>query len=201
MKFLDSSDPIIACSSGGFTNTGIAIIRLSGFENLVSLNDFFSIDLNKVNPRYAYFCKILDGCSNTIDEIVLTYFENPKSFNGENILELSVHGNILNIHNIINLFCENSLFRKAYPGEFSYRALRNKKLNLTQVEGLDLFLNASNPLSLKQGQSLLNGSLQKTYEELLVNFKRHKSAIELSIDFLVSCSVKKFCLEFEVENS
>jgi tRNA modification GTPase len=183
MNFLDSSDPIIACSSGGNTNTGIAVIRLSGFTDFKTLNSFFSIDLKKIKPRFAHYCRIVDGV-NTIDEIVLTFFKGPKSFNGENILELSVHGNVFNVQSIIELFCDKSDFRKAHPGEFSYRALRNKKLSLTQVEGLDLFLNASNPLSLKQGQSLLNGSLQKSYEELLTNFKRHKSAIELSIDFL-----------------
>ena len=183
MNFLNSDDPIIACSSGGQTNTGIAVIRLSGFKNLTDLNPFFSLDLSKAQTRYAHFTKILDE-DEVLDEIILTYFRAPFSFNGENILELSVHGNIFNIQNIIELFCSKSIFRKAYPGEFSYRALKNKKLNLTQIEGLDLFLNAANPLSLKQGQSLLGGSLQNSYEELLDNYKMHKSAIELSIDFL-----------------
>ncbi len=183
MSYLYSHDPIIACSSGGTTNTGIAVIRLSGFENFDLIQKFFSLDFSKIKKRYAHFCKIIDN-QIVIDEIILTYFEGPNSFNGENILELSVHGNIFNIEKIIKIFTEKCSFRKAYPGEFSYRAFRNKKLSLTQIEGLDLFLNASNPLSLKQGLSLLSGSLQRAYEDLLFHFKNHKSAIELSIDFL-----------------
>ena len=183
MEFLDSNDCIIACSSGGDINSAIAIIRISGFESLNLFQDVLSIDIKNIKKRYAHFCKIIDNKS-VIDEIVLTYFEGPNSFNGENILELSVHGNTINVHSIIKLFCDKFEIRKSFPGEFSYRALRNKKLNLTQVEGLDLFLNANNPLSLKQGMSLLNGSLQDAYYQLLTNYKMHRSAIELSIDFM-----------------
>ena len=183
MDFLDSNDCIIACSSGGDINSAIAIIRISGFKSLDIFQDVFSINVQKIKKRYAHFCKIIDNNS-VIDEIVLTYFEGPNSFNGENILELSVHGNTINIQSIINLFCDKFEIRKSFPGEFSYRALRNKKLNLTQVEGLDLFLNANNPLSLKQGMSLLNGTLQDAYHQLLTSYKMHRSAIELSIDFM-----------------
>ena len=183
MNFLSSKEPIIACSSGGETNTGIAVIRLSGFDNLNFLSSVISLEVSSIKPRYAHFCKI-SVKNEVLDEIILTYFQGPNSFNGENILELSVHGNVFNIENIISLFIEKFNFRRAYPGEFSYRALRNKKLNLLQVEGLDLLLNASNPLSLKQGLSLLSGTLQKNYEDLLFDYKNHKSAIELSIDFL-----------------
>lgn len=183
MNYIYSDEPIIACSSGGKTNTAIAIIRLSGFTSLEKLDSFFSISYKKIQPRYAHFVKILDG-SSVLDEIVLTYFEGPNSYNGENILELSVHGNIFNIERIINLFINHSDFRYAHPGEFSYRALKNKKLSLSQVEGLDLLLNASSPFTLKQGFSLLSGKLQDDYNELYTSFLNHKSAVELSIDFL-----------------
>ncbi len=183
MDFFDSNDCIIACSSGGDINTAIAIIRISGFSSLELFEDVFSISPSLIKNRFAHYCKILDG-KDVIDEIVLTFFKGPKSFNGENILELSVHGNAINVQNIISLLCKKLNIRRAYPGEFSYRAYRNKKLSLSQVEGLDLFLNANNPLSLKQGMSLLNGSLQEAYLELLSSYKMHRSAIELSIDFM-----------------
>ena len=183
MNYLYTDDPIIACSTGGQSNTAIAVIRLSGFESLIDLNDYFDIDLEKIKTRYAYFCKIVDS-DEVVDEIVLTYFKGPNSYNGENILELSVHGNIFNIERVINLFTENNKFRTANPGEFTYRALKNKKLSLSQVEGLDLLLNASSPFSLKQGFSLLSGKLQDSYNNLYHTFLNHKSSVELSIDFL-----------------
>jgi len=182
MEFLYSDDPIIACSSGGQSNTAIAIIRLSGFSDISLFNKFFNIDLTTIKSRFAYFCKIIDK-DEIVDEIIFTYFQGPNSYNGENILELSVHGNVFNIEKIINLFVLNSNFRQANPGEFTYRALKNKKLSLFQVEGLDLLLNASSPFSLKQGFSLLSGKLQESYTSLYNSFLNHKSSVELSIDF------------------
>src|SRR5690606_27966621 len=106
-----------------------------------------------------------------------------RSYNGENILELSVHGNTLNIDRILDLFVKKGGCRLASPGEFTYRALKNKKLTLSQVEGLDLFLNANSGYALDQGLSLLSGNLQEIYTELYDLFLIHKSSLELSIDF------------------
>jgi tRNA modification GTPase len=118
-----------------------------------------------------------------IDDLCFTYFEGPKSYNGENTLELSVHGNTLNVERILELFVSYGGCRLAQPGEFTYRALRNKKLTLSQVEGLDLFLNANSGYALDQGLSLLSGNLQEIYQELYDLFLVHKSSLELSIDF------------------
>jgi tRNA modification GTPase len=182
MDFLTSTDPIIACSSGALANTAISIVRISGLNSFESINDLFSIDLLTIKPRYAYYCDLKEG-DKLIDQIVLTWFKAPSSFNGENIIELGVHGNILNIERIINIFNAKGI-RTASAGEFTYRALRNKKLTLSQVEGLDLLINANSNFGLNQGFSLMNGKLQKDYTALNQSFLNHKSAVELSIDFL-----------------
>ena len=182
MDFLTSTDPIIACSSGALTNTAIAVIRISGLENFKSIDELFNINLLKIRPRYAYYCDLLSP-DVLIDQIVLTWFKAPHSFNGENILELGVHGNLLNIERILKLFNSRGI-RTASAGEFTYRALRNKKLTLSQVEGLDLLINANSNFGLNQGFSLMNGKLQKDYLDLNEAFLNHKSAVELSIDFL-----------------
>lgn len=183
MKFLYSDDTIIACSSSTLGNAAIGVIRISGFKELGFFNDFFALDLNgPIEPRRVYFTKlVLQG--QHVDDVCLTYFQGPKSYNGENILELSVHGNVLNIERIIDAFISFGGCRLASPGEFSYRALKNKKLTLSQVEGLDLFLNANSGYALDQGVSLLSGSLNDIYHELYDLFLVHKSSLELSIDF------------------
>lgn len=183
MNFLYSNDPIIACSTGTQTNAAIGVIRISGFKNISDLNPFFSKDLSgPIEPRKVYYTKlVLQG--QLIDDICLTYFEGPKSYTGEHILEISVHGNLLNIERIINIFVDHAGCRLALPGEFTYRALKNKKLTLSQVEGLDLFLNANSGFALDQGLSLLNGNLHEFYHDLYNLFLIHKSSLELSIDF------------------
>jgi len=182
MNLYNTDDVIIACSTSTASNSAIALIRISGFKNLNSFQNFFKISLENLEPRRVYFTDLIFK-SEFIDSICLTYFNSPKSYNGENILELSVHGNLLNIERILSLFTQDGLCRVAYPGEFSYRALKNKKLSLSQVEGLDLLLNANSVFALKQGNSFLCGDLLIHYGELHQAFLTHKSALELMIDF------------------
>lgn len=181
MKFLYSDDPIIACSTCNHANAALAVIRMSGFKDFSQLVPFFTHS-GPIEPRRVYFTKlVLQG--QLVDEVCLTYFAGPKSFNGENILELSIHGNTLNTERIIDLFIKHAGFRLAHPGEFTYRAMKNKKLSLSQVEGLDLFLNANSGFALDQGLSLLSGNLHEIYLELWDLYLKHKSSLELSIDF------------------
>lgn len=182
MKFLYSDEPIIACSTGTHAHAAMAVIRISGFKDLSQFKPFFGLNLGPIEPRRVYYTNlVLQG--QKIDDICLTYFKGPKSYNGENTLELSVHGNTLNVERIIDLFIKEAGCRAAAPGEFTYRALKNKKLTLSQVEGLDLFLNANSGYALDQGLSLLSGNLQETYQEIYDLFLKHKASLELSIDF------------------
>ncbi|MBK23834.1 MAG: hypothetical protein CME70_07505 [Halobacteriovorax sp.] len=181
MEWLVSKDPIIACSSGATENTAISVIRISGIEKLVDLQEFFTKDLNKVEPNRAYLSKIVSN-DRYLDEILFTYFKAPNSFNGESILELSVHGNPLNIKNIIGLF--NSVgIRNANPGEISYRALRNNKLTMSQVEGLDTLLNANSTDIIEQGLKNLGGALQREFIKLRELYLHLRGSVEILIDF------------------
>lgn len=176
------SELIVACSSGDTANVAISVIRVSGIDYLAEINHLFSVDIEKIENNRAYFTKIL-GPNGVLDEVVICFFKGPHSYNGEDILEISCHGNRLNIHRILNLFVNSTRARLAKPGEFTERALRNNKMNLSQVEGLDLLLNANNVLALDQGMSLLSGEMQKDFLGLYKDFLKHKSAIELGFDF------------------
>lgn len=182
MNFYSDNQSIIACSTGTSANTAIAVIRLSGFQNLQDLNSFFSFDLKKTKPRYSHLSNLhFEG--QVYDNVLLVYFPEGQSYTGENVLELSVHGNQLNVTRIINLFIEKAGFRHAHPGEFTYRALKNKKLSLSQVEGLDMLLNANSSLMLTQGLDILQGDLHAQYLALYDAFLKLKAAVEISIDF------------------
>lgn len=182
MKFLYSDEPIIACSTCNHANAALSVLRISGFSHLDQFRPFFSY-AGPIEPRRVYYTQ-LRSSDGVLDDVCLTYFKGPKSYNGENILELSIHGNTLNTERILNFFIHKAGCRLAAPGEFTYRALKNKKLTLSQVEGLDLFLNANSGYALDQGLSLLSGNLQEIYTELYDLFLKHKSALELSIDFI-----------------
>ncbi|MCO4794551.1 MAG: 50S ribosome-binding GTPase [Bacteriovoracaceae bacterium] len=184
MEWLYGNEPIVACSSGNLENTAITVIRLSGFDNLSELNSFFDKDTQKFCPHRTIFCHLIEPCTQKrLDQVVCTYFEGPKSYNGENILEVSVHGNRLNVNRIISAFVEHGPFRKAAPGEFTYRALKNKKLSLSQVEGLDMLLNSSSNYSADQGLEVLCGEINDKYLQLEKAFLNLRSHFELNIDF------------------
>ena len=182
MNFYTDNHPIIACSTGTSTNTAIAVIRLSGFADILSLQPFFSFNLSKIKFRYSHLTNIIFE-SHIFDNVLMVFFPEGESYTGENILEISVHGNLLNIQLILDLFTARSDFRIAHPGEFTYRALKNKKLSLSQVEGLDMLLNANSSLMLSQGLDILQGELHAQYIHLYDNFLKLKAAIEISIDF------------------
>ena len=190
MNFYTDDQPIIACSTGTQANTAIAVIRLSGFESLESLQKFFSVSLSKVTKRKATLTNI-QFQNKVFDNGLLLFFPAGESYTGENVLELNVHGNLLNIQNILNIFIERAGFRAAHPGEFTYRALKNKKLSLSQVEGLDMLLNANSSLMLSQGLDVLQGDLHAQYLALHEAFIKLKSAVEISIDFSEDVGVEE----------
>jgi tRNA modification GTPase len=180
MKFSDG--PIITCSSGIESPSAIAIIRITGFSNLSLFQPLLQLNLNNIKPRFAHFCQIVSEAK-VLDDIILLFFPAPNSFTGENLLELHVHGNPLHVSKLISLFSSVLSIREAFAGEFTFRAYRNKKLSLSQVEGLDMLLHAKTPLALDQGVQLLNGSLHKLYHRLYELHLDLKTSIELLIDF------------------
>ncbi|MBT3234751.1 MAG: GTP-binding protein [Bdellovibrionales bacterium] len=180
---MSNSEPIIACSTATEGNAAIAVIRISGFKSLNDLSAFFSLNLNDIENNKVYQNNIIDQQGVKLDQILLCFFAAPNSYNGENILELYVHGNQLNVTRIIDLFVNSETCRAANPGEFTYRALRNKKLSLTQVEGLDLFLNASAPLMLQAGLETLQGELHAHFNQLHKLFLTFRSSFEVLFDF------------------
>ncbi len=181
MIFLDDDSVIVTCSSGlGFGNTAVSLIRISGFQNLDHLKKFFSNQ--KFRPRVCEYSLLLNSDGSVLDEILYAFFPSPKSYTGENVLELHVHGNQFNVAKIINFFKSLGM-RDAKPGEFTFRALKNRKLTLSQVEGLDLLLNANSDLAHQQGLKILNGELFHLYQKIQSLFLQMRSAVEILIDF------------------
>ncbi|HLE11939.1 MAG: hypothetical protein A2504_06490 [Bdellovibrionales bacterium RIFOXYD12_FULL_39_22] len=176
-------DPIIACATGLGTRSAIAIIRISGFAKIDLFFNYFSKNFTLIAPRISTLVDLLDN-GEILDNVLATYFPAPHSYTGENILEISTHGNPIIVNRVINLFITQKLARQATAGEFTSRALANKKLTLNQVEGLELLLNGRNELMCTQGQRALRGELSLEYERLYDDFKNIKMAVELSIDFL-----------------
>ena len=178
-----ASGPIVACSTCLQGNAGLAVLRLSGFDSLDSLQSFFDKPVSKFTPRKQIHLNLLSNTKEVLDDVLVTYFPTPFSFTGENVLEISLHGNIVHVERIISFIVNQFSFSRAQPGEFTYRAFKNGKLNLAQVEGLDLLLSADSNFLFEQGLSQLNGELYLKYHQLYKSLLEFTASVELSIDF------------------
>ncbi len=184
MSFHFSDGPIVAISTGTSEKSALGIVRVSGVKNLkflVSLTG--QSKFSEPESHKVYFSRFYTKNRELLDEGVFTYFKGPKSFTGENTVEFTLHGNPFNLERVLRYLVDEFGFRMAQPGEFSYRALKNNKMNLTQVEGLDLILNASSEFGLNSGLKALNNDLYSNYLRLRELILEIKASVEILIDF------------------
>lgn len=178
-----STGPIVACSTSMQGNAGLAVLRFSGFSKLSDLKKLFREDVAKFEPRKLVRVHVLDSHEDVLDDALASFFPAPHSFTGENVLELSIHGNVLHTERLLDYITKDFDFSLAAPGEFTLRAYKNGKLKLTQVEGLDLLLNANSAFVFDQGLSQLTGELHQQYLHLHDALKQLLASVELAIDF------------------
>lgn len=175
--------------------SGIGIVRLSGADSvkiackLVGEDDFNPL------PRRAILKKLYDPqTQEIIDEALITYFQSPSSFTGEDVIEVSCHGSPVLLRQIID-FCLQLDARLAEPGEFSLRALSNGKLDLSQVEAIRDLIDAQTVASARQAVRQFRGELshqlQTLKDELLNLIVILESNLEFVEDDLPSFQLEK----------
>lgn len=184
-----NSDNIVAIATGHSLTSAIGIIRISG-SNLKSI--VFNLTKQEyLQPRYAYYQKIYniseDFSSNNsqnqlIDIALVIYFEGPKSFTGEDVLEIHAHGNHILLNNIVNS-CLKLGCRMAKAGEFSQRAYLNGKLDLVQAESIADLINAQSQVEIKGALASLQGNFSKRIYTLNQHLVKLRVFVEASLDF------------------
>lgn len=182
MKYLPEDDTIVALSSP-LGNGAIAVIRVSGKQCLPILNPLLKKKINPENSRIALFNEIYDASHDQpIDQVVTTYFKTPGSYTGEDIVEISCHCNPLIINNIIAEIVQAGA-RVAEPGEFTFRAFMNGKIDLSQAEAVAEIIDARSRQSLTQSMRHLEGKLSEQINEIKGEIIGYLSLLEISLDF------------------
>ena len=178
------NDTIIALATPSGAGA-IAIIRLSGPEAITKVDAFFkSIHAKKLTTQKTHTIHLGHIVENSriLDEVLVSVFKNPKSYTGEDVVEISCHGSSYIQQEIIQLFVRNGA-RIANPGEFTLRAFLNAKLDLSQAEAVaDLIASdnkASHQIAMQQMRGGFSNEIKVLRDELL-NFA---SLIELELDF------------------
>ena len=174
---LSGKETIVACSTPPGRGA-ISVIRLSGDKALSIIQ---KITKNKPKKETSLLNFPLDEGLN--EKCVLTIFKSPNSYTGEDVVEISTHGNPLIVEKVINK-CLNSGAKIAKPGEFTLRAFLNNKLTLDQSEAVVEIINANSKASLKAAQNSLDGGLKVKISKVQEKLREVRVLVETLIDFV-----------------
>ena len=168
----------IATAPGG----AIGIVRISGTEAFNIASSVCRRITAATTPRTAIFTPILDDNGQVLDDAVVTLFQAPHSYTGEDCAEISCHGSHYILNKVVELLIRNGA-RMANPGEFTQRAFLNGKMDLSQAEAVaDLIASknkATHDLAIKQLRGGISSELKTLRDQLL----RLTSLLELELDF------------------
>lgn len=157
-----SGDTIVAQATP-FGHSGVALVRLSGQASVKIVEKLTGG--SPLKNRVSTFSKILSPNNDVIDRALITCFRAPASYTGENVVEITPHGNPAIIENIIETICIYG-GRIADPGEFTKRAFINGKLDLIQVEAVAALINSKSKESALAQQKIASGALSKKINDI-----------------------------------
>lgn len=161
--------------------SALGIIRVSGRDAFDIVLKCSNLDLTKINKRTLLIGKITDN-DKVIDEAVFAIYKGPKSFTGEDLVEIICHGSLLIENEIISLLIKHGA-RYATNGEYSSRAFLNHKIDLIQAEAINDIINATTV----EAKDLSMKSLEGSTSSLIYPFKTKiadiLSLIEVNIDY------------------
>lgn len=174
----------IAAIATAWGEAGIAIVRLSGPEarKLADRQLSLAVPLSGTPPRYLRNGYLLDEKGETIDQVLAVWFAPPKSYTGEEVVEIHTHGGTLVAQKCLELLlCRGA--RLAEPGEFTKRAFLSGRIDLTQAEAVLGIIRSRSDEALRAAARTLKGELASfagdIYDELLAL----SGKMEVSLDF------------------
>ena len=177
---MKKKDTIFALASGP-GKAAINIIRISGPSSIKTINSLSASKIQK--QREAKLTKIFSGSGELIDQTITTIYKKPKSYTGEDMVEISTHGGNAVVKKLFEELKKRPMLRLAKPGEFTRRAFENNKLELTQVEAIADIVNSETEMQRKLAISHLSGVFFTNSKKIFNSLKKTLANIEAVIDF------------------
>jgi tRNA modification GTPase len=165
---------------------GIGMIRVSGPAALSIAKQIFHASGQDFKPHRAQFGRLIDPANHqVIDEAILLYFKAPHSYTGEDVIELSCHGSPVILRRVLELITARGA-RISEPGEFTFRAFLNRRIDLSQAQAVRDLINAQTTyqasVATRQLEGAFSRSLAPLKEELVTIIVHLESAVEFVED-------------------
>lgn len=175
----------IAAVATAMTASGIGIIRISGPDSRAITGKIYRSKggkkrIEEVPTHTINYGFIWDG-EEMIDEVLVMVMDGPRSYTGEDTVEIDCHGGVLAMKRVLETVVKYGA-RPAEPGEFTKRAFLNGRMDLSQAEAVIDVINAKNEYALKSSVSQLRGAVQKVIREIREQIIYQIAYIESALD-------------------
>ncbi|MCK4235538.1 MAG: tRNA uridine-5-carboxymethylaminomethyl(34) synthesis GTPase MnmE, partial [Candidatus Krumholzibacteria bacterium] len=184
-------DTIVALSTPP-GESGIAVIRISGDE-AVDILEKMAPGASEWLPKKLQRVILRDDKGEMLDEVVTVVMRAPSSYTGEDVVEISCHGNMQVVSDVIEEILSRGA-RTAGPGEFTKRAFLKGRMDLSQAEAVADLISAETMLQRKVALEHLEGGLSKKVREIESKLLEQLAMVEVSIDF-VDDEIETYTLE------
>lgn len=172
----------IAAISTGMTNSGIGIVRISGSEAIHIIEKIYAgkEKLSESESHTIHYGFIKDE-EEIVDEVLIMLMRAPRTFTGEDTIEINCHGGTYVVKRILETTIKNGA-RPAEPGEFTKRAFLNGKMDLSQAEAVIDVIMSKNEYALQSSISQLKGSVKKKVSDIRNKIIYNTAFIETALD-------------------
>lgn len=160
----------------------IGVVRVSGDSAIETVSRIFSRDLTAARANTVVYGEIRDAGGETVDEVLVSVFRAPRSYTGEDSVEISCHGSRYILSSVLTLLVDNGA-AQAGPGEFTLRAFMNGKLDLSRAEAVADVIAADSRASHRVAMNQLKGVFATRLSLLRDKLLKMTSLLELELDF------------------
>ena len=187
----------IAAISTGMSASGIGIVRISGEQAFEVIDRIFhgKEKLSGVKSHTIHYGFIMDG-EDTADEVLVSVMRSPRTFTGENTVEINCHGGMFVVKKVLEIVLENGA-RLAEPGEFTKRAFLNGRMDLAQAEAVMDVIHSQNSYALKSSVGQLRGNVKRKIGGIREKILYHTAFIESALDDPEHISIDGYGEELE----
>ncbi len=160
----------------------ISIVRISGPDAIALAKTFFSGPIESYQSHTAHMGRVLDEAGGILDQVLAIVFRAPRSYTGEDTVEIHCHGGSLVTKKVLQRVLAAGA-KTALPGEFTFQAFMNRKLDLAQAEAVQQLIASRNDMARHAAGGHLAGTLSKLIRTFQIELTEIAAILEAWVDF------------------